>query len=187
VISRFLLSISLIAFAVLLPLSAQSVPDGPNVNQSGGPPVTAYSKLLFRDGSGNVQYSCVAKSKTKLSSLTVTGATNATPIVITTSATHGLATDNIVTITGVLGNTAANGTFTITVVSGTTFSLNSSVGNGAYTSAGAVATFAPRSNDFVWAIQKFYYTGTSLDRFAWSNGTTAMSVACDDRATLSYQ
>ena len=71
--------------------------------------------------------------------LTVSGATNASPIVITTSAAHGLATDDVVTLASVGGNTAANGTFKITKLSSTTFSLNGSTGNGAYTSGGTVA------------------------------------------------
>lgn len=65
----------------------------------------------------------------------ITGATNATPIVITVVG-HGYATGNSVRITGVLGNTAANGTWTITSTGTDTFSLNTSVGNGAYTSGG---------------------------------------------------
>lgn len=68
--------------------------------------------------------------------LAVTGATNATPIVITTSVAHGLATGALVSISGVGGNTAANGKWTITNVTATTFSLDTSVGNGVYTSGG---------------------------------------------------
>ena len=65
----------------------------------------------------------------------VTGATNAAPIVITSTA-HGLTTGQRVTISGVLGNTAANGTFTIIRIDANTFSLNGTTGNGAYTSGG---------------------------------------------------
>ncbi len=65
----------------------------------------------------------------------ITGATNASPIVIT-SEEHGLSTGSRVTITGVLGNLAANGTFTVTVVTADTFSLDDSTGDGAYTSGG---------------------------------------------------
>lgn len=68
----------------------------------------------------------------------ITGATNATPIVIT-AAGHGRATGEVVTIAGVLGNTAANGTRIIIVTGPNTFSLTGSVGNGAYTSGGTVA------------------------------------------------
>jgi len=66
----------------------------------------------------------------------VTGATNASPIVITVSTAHGLADGQDVTITGVGGNTAANGTFTIASASGSTFSLVGSTGNGTYTTGG---------------------------------------------------
>jgi hypothetical protein len=65
----------------------------------------------------------------------VTGATNASPIVIT-STSHGLTSGMQVTISGVTGNTAANGTFQITVVDANTFSLDGSTGNGAYVSGG---------------------------------------------------
>ena len=67
---------------------------------------------------------------------TVSGATNATPIVITTSTSHGYVTGDRVFITGVTGNTAANGYWIVTVVDADEFSLNDSVGNGAYVSGG---------------------------------------------------
>jgi hypothetical protein len=70
--------------------------------------------------------------------LTVTGATNASPIVITTSASHKLMTGQRVVVSSVGGNTAANGTWTITALSDTTFSLTGSTGSGAYTSGGSV-------------------------------------------------
>ena len=74
----------------------------------------------------------------------ITAATNASPIVITTGAPHGLPTTlptsssasgtpvQTVNITGVTGNTAANGKWTITVIDSTHFSLNNSSGSGAY-------------------------------------------------------
>ncbi len=83
----------------------------------------------------------------------ITGATNATPIVVTSTG-HGLVTGDQVVIAGVLGNTGANSvplnpaglpsanavapvpSWTVTKVDANTFSLNSSVGNGAYTSGG---------------------------------------------------
>lgn len=71
---------------------------------------------------------------------TVTGATNATPIVITTSTTHTFANGARVFINGVGGNTAANGQRTVSNVTATTFELAGVAGNGAYTSGG-----------FVWA------------------------------------
>lgn len=75
-------------------------------------------------------------------SLLITGATNAQPIQITTATAHGLLTGASVTIQGVVGNTAANGTWIITVTGGSTFTLNNStgIGFGAYTSGGTVYT-----------------------------------------------
>lgn len=77
---------------------------------------------------------------------TVSGATNANPIVVTTSAAHGFVTGDKITITGVVGNTAANVTQqTITVNSATTFTLTGVAGNGAYVSGGsAVKDYANR-------------------------------------------
>lgn len=67
--------------------------------------------------------------------LIITGATNATPIVIT-SVAHGQTDGDIITVSGVLGNTAANGTWTIANLTSDTFELVDSVGNGAYVSGG---------------------------------------------------
>jgi hypothetical protein len=66
---------------------------------------------------------------------TITGAINAGPIVIT-SDNNGLVTGDSVTIGGVLGNTAADGTFTITYINANQFSLNGTTGNGAYSGGG---------------------------------------------------
>ena len=74
------------------------------------------------------------------SMLAATGATNTTPIEITTVNAHGLATGAMLTIAGVTGNTAANGTWSIFVTGPTTFRLTGSVGNGAYTGGGSLTT-----------------------------------------------
>lgn len=68
----------------------------------------------------------------------IASASNATPIIIAMPSPHGLTTGDTVTISGVVGNTAANGTFVITVISSVWFSLNGSAGNGAYISGGVV-------------------------------------------------
>lgn len=66
----------------------------------------------------------------------VTGASNASPIVITSN-NHGLATGNLVTITGISGNEAANGQdWSITVLTANTFSLVGSTGTGGYAGGG---------------------------------------------------
>lgn len=67
----------------------------------------------------------------------VTAATNASPIVITSTA-HGLATGQKVMLARVGGNLNANGVWVVTVVDVNTFSLDGSTGNGLYTSGGRV-------------------------------------------------
>ena len=63
--------------------------------------------------------------------LVVTGATNAIPVVITTSAVHGLTTGDTVDIDGLEGNYAPNGNGrAVTVVTTTTFSLAGVKGSG---------------------------------------------------------
>lgn len=68
----------------------------------------------------------------------ITGATNTNPISITTAADHNLRNGDTVVITGVLGNTAANGTWAITV-GGTNFFTIPVAGNGVYAGGGTYA------------------------------------------------
>ena len=63
---------------------------------------------------------------------TITAATNASPIVITSNG-HGLQNNDRVRIEGVSGNTAANGTFTVGGRTDDTFELHAAAGNGIYT------------------------------------------------------
>ncbi len=90
-----------------------------------------------------------------LNGVAITGATNASPIVISTGSTAGLVNGDMVTISGVKGNTAANGTWTIAGLTGNSFQLVNSTGNGAYTantgtwSSGVTVTpVAGSSNSF---------------------------------------
>lgn len=81
--------------------------------------------------------------------LTVLGATNASPIVVSSSASHGFVDGQRVSISGVLGNTNANGSFYVKVTGYTsnTFALYSNsaltapvAGNAAYTSGGTLGS-----------------------------------------------
>jgi hypothetical protein len=66
----------------------------------------------------------------------VTGATNATPIVLTVASwTTTPVVGQTVVVAGVNGNTAANGTFEVSAVTGTTVTLLGSAGNGAFTTS----------------------------------------------------
>lgn len=82
---------------------------------------------------------------------TVTAATNASPIVITGPA-HGLATGDRVRVADVEGNTAANGTFTVTKTSATAFALDGSAGNGDYTGGGYVVACPPGSEQLAYEL-----------------------------------
>ena len=79
--------------------------------------------------------------------LTISAATNATPIVVTVLP-HGLPFSGItwVDIVGVLGNLGANGSWVGEWLTTTTLTLRGSVGTGAYTSGGGLSirdTFTP--------------------------------------------
>jgi hypothetical protein len=81
----------------------------------------------------------------------ITGATNATPIVITANS-HGLSNGDTVYVSEVGGNPAANGTWVVANVAANPYELTGSVGNGAYTSGtgwhnARVGTTAPSIQD----------------------------------------
>ncbi len=71
----------------------------------------------------------------------VVDATNASPIVIEVDSLHGYESGSRVRVSGVKGNIAGNGEWTITKVDGVRFSLDGSRGNGAFTpgTAGSAA------------------------------------------------
>jgi len=132
--------------------------------------------------------------------LAVTAATNATPIAITTSTSHNLATGDYVFIQGVLGNTAANGHFIITFTGANTFTLNGSAGSGAYTSGGAVTNGVDWLNDTIRAVlvdirgghyavsisvDRFLSAISAVDRQDASSGTTTTSPALASKTVSS--
>jgi len=73
----------------------------------------------------------------------IASSTNASPIVITTSAAHGLSSGDLVTIFGHLVNTNANGSHEIVVTGASSFELVDSSGNGVGIATGV---FAPQAN-----------------------------------------
>ena len=72
------------------------------------------------------------------SQLTLASVAKQHPIAVTTAKPHGLSTGTKVFVTGVRGNTAANGIFTITIsaTDPTLFTLDGSAGNGTWTGGG---------------------------------------------------
>lgn len=90
---------------------------------------------------GQLQFDCPAKYGT----LIATAATNASPIVVTTSAAHGLDDGDRVNIRNGLVNTNVNGDYYVNVLTTTTFELYSDedltvpvAGNGVYTASSAL-------------------------------------------------
>lgn len=73
-----------------------------------------------------------------LAPLVITGATNATPIVLTTSAPHGVVDLTYGTVAGVVGNLGANGAWVLERTGVNTLKLRGAVGTGAYVSGGTL-------------------------------------------------
>jgi hypothetical protein len=90
-----------------------------------------------------------------LTSWGILEATNTSPIVVSVYGVPGVNTGDSVTISGVTGNTAANGTWTVTRLDEHRYALDGSTGNGAGLSSGSMAvrtihpggtvTFGPES------------------------------------------
>jgi hypothetical protein len=88
----------------------------------------------------------------------ISAATNATPIVLTTSG-GDIAANDIASVVEVLGNTNANGTWVCNPASASSITLLGSAGNGSYTSGGLItkrnvltsqSTFGSTSAVFQW-------------------------------------
>lgn len=132
----------------------------------------------------STQYAGLPGNENRAPTLTVSGATNATPIVITTTAAHGLQTGERVIISGVRGNLAANGTFYVAVTATDKIALyeiwsggavaNPVAGSGAYTTGGTVSPQGwastlqlPADGDAINASSVNTATEGEGDREAW--------------------
>jgi hypothetical protein len=85
--------------------------------------------------------------------VTIVAATNATPIVVS-STTNTLSDGDVVFISGGLVNTGINGTFTVSSTSGTGFTLLGSRGTGTYTASSAKFVKLPKAKQPYVAINK---------------------------------
>ena len=105
--------------------------------------VASFAGAGINYGSDTIKLSLVRMSSIGTAAKAITGATNATPIVITATA-HGYANGDWVQIIGVGGNTNANGVFKVANQAANTFELTDPTtganiaGSGAYTSGGYV-------------------------------------------------
>jgi len=124
---------------------------------------------------------------------TISAATNASPIVVTSSGATWASTDQVY-VSGVLGNTATNGIWpAVTSASSTGFTITGSTGNGVYTSGGTATTGTGRNWDpelalWAWVLStpqaggpyhslsangQITFTGTSPVVMTWSGATQA--------------
>lgn len=128
-------------------------------------------------------------ARPNVSTFTITGVTNATPIVVTTSAVHGLGVGSPVEIYGVAGVVGINQQWRVNPLSTTTFSLIGSSAGGATASAGTVISGGEEAvNPFIpvllanelpqlppaptivywrWLNDQFRFTGASQDVELW--------------------
>jgi hypothetical protein len=93
---------------------------------------------FLRNGRANFGPFALTSDTIATLSVQTTSGSGVSPIQVTTTTTNALTTGQTVVISGVVGNTAANGTFVITVINNTTFTLNGTTGNGTYVSGGTV-------------------------------------------------
>jgi hypothetical protein len=130
------------------------------------------SKSLWRSLFGNAGTAVTGSGS-------VTGATNASPIVIT-QVGHGKATGDVVRIAAVGGNTAANGVWVITSLSADTYSLAGSTGNAGYTSGGTasfVGTKYTLTDDLLTFVAALFRTPSTLQqRLSYGNVVTSATI-----------
>lgn len=106
------------------------------ITGAGAPSISDYSDL----------FAVKAKFTQLITGLAITNATNASPILVTFTGTNNLRSTEQITISGVIGNPAANGTFYINKIKPNQFRLYSNkslttpvVGTGAYSSGGTIS------------------------------------------------
>ena len=107
------------------------------------------SKITWSAASSVGAHNWQLQYSTASSTLNIQSSTNATPIVITTTAVHGLSSGESVVISGHTVNTNANGTWTIISTGASTFSLIGSTGNGVGGATGTV-TYRAWTNAGSW-------------------------------------
>jgi hypothetical protein len=151
---------------------------GGQVDDDAGLSYDATTAALTAERMVATSYSATPKT------VNITGASNATPIVVTAAA-HGLKTSDWIVISGITGNTNANGFFKITRLTADTFSLQNYstgadiVGNGAYGGSPVSVTGIVYANRILLAngtaaspvLASAASPGTGL----WFNGATLTS------------
>lgn len=115
-------------------------------------------------------------SLTTKDSKAITGASNANPTVIT-SVGHNLTTGVKVTISGVGGNTGANGTFDVTVIDSNTFSIavDTSLGS-AYTSGGTWKATGVLDFNYSPTVAKNFASGSTYSVLVYGKFSSVVTI-----------
>lgn len=100
---------------------------------------------------------------------------DSTPIVITTAAAHELMSGDTITIQRITGNTNANGTWTVTVLTPTTFELDNSRSNGPATSTAGMWWTDVVAN--MPTVSSHVVVGASWNAFAATSSLTLLPTA----------
>lgn len=138
---------------------------------------------IYNTGVNATWTSVQSRGVSPFNNIQVGSATNATPIVCTSAVAHGYSTGDVVQISGVSGNTAANGVWKITVTGSTTFSLDDSSGNGSYLSGGSISPIFCRTIKTASALVKPIASFAPLNTV--SLGTRASWVGATANVTTS--
>jgi len=132
---------------------------------------------LERTGPGVVK----ARVGCRGSSGIINAASNASPIVLGfDSAISSITTGDTVEVTGVAGNTAANGIWTVGATTSNTIALVGSTGNGAYTSGGSAMKCSAEATLATSTSYRFFLvkSGSTAALYVGSiSGTAATSVS----------
>lgn len=116
--------------------------------------------------------------------LSITKATNATPIRITLSGSNNIRSKQIVNISGILGNTASNGQFYVNKINSNTMDLytnwNLTVpvsGNGVYTSGGTISNVLYKYCTPYYSERKIaHLTDPKMDRPKYEDANNSLKI-----------
>jgi hypothetical protein len=164
----------------------------PEANQTSCPTGIATTKFNLNDKFGSVAISSISATD---------------PTVVTTTTAHGLTTGDSVTISGSNSTPSINGTFTVTVITSTTFSITQAVTTAG--TAGTVVSDNSTNTEKITNVQPGSYKVTELVPSGWAlesltcapsdnslssfgvrNGTTAeadITIAAEGVVTCTYQ
>jgi len=183
----------LLPFLLLLSLPglAQTPPACANIASGSA---TKACTIYYGYSGSSVIYSCYAQStetsrRPKIS-VSISAATNANPVVFTSTG-HGFlltARPQVVVSGATSGWTSINGTFTATIIDANTFSIPvNSTSFGALSGTVVFYTTAPRLGVAEWAVQLFGYSGSNLTNLTWLGGVNALTSACSSNASGNAQ